>query len=324
MSFITSLHGNGARSTHELIQNVFLPELNNDLLSPHDAAELTWNKNDLIITTDAHVIDPLFFPGGDIGKLAVCGVINDLLTRGGKPLYLSANFIIEEGLAIEDLKKIIKSMAKELNDNQIKLVCADTKVIPARGKPGLFINSTLIGEKINSQFTFQAPQKGDRIYLNKSIAEHGLALLVEREHLPFQGVLKSDCQALYHQFKSLFENGVRVSYLRDCTRGGVATVAHELAQQFSLSIELFESKIPVKKEVKVALQFMGLDPLEVANESVMLIIAPKESNLLNQFPELIEIGVLKEKSSFPVILTTVIGGQRIMAYPDHNQLPRIC
>ncbi|PIP95631.1 MAG: hydrogenase expression/formation protein HypE [Bdellovibrio sp. CG12_big_fil_rev_8_21_14_0_65_39_13] len=324
MTRITSLHGNGARSTHELIQKVFLPELNNDLLSPHDAAELFWNKKDLIITTDAHVIDPLFFPGGDIGKLSICGVVNDLLTRGGRPLYMSVSFIIEEGLAIEELRKIIESMAIELRKNEIKLVCADTKVIPARGNPGIFINSTLIGERINCDFVFKKPLPGDRVYLNKTIAEHGLTLLIEREKLPFQGHLISDCQSLYHPFKNLFEQNIALSYVRDCTRGGVATVAHELANLFSLSIELFESKIPVQKHVEAALQFLGLGSLEVANEGVLLIIAPEDSTILEFYPNLIEIGMLKEKGAFPVTLSTSIGGHRILPYPDHDQLPRIC
>lgn len=324
MKVITAIHGNGARSTSELIEEIFFPEFKNDLLSPHDAAELSWKTPELIITTDAHVIEPIFFPGGDIGKLSICGVINDLLTRGGAPKYISLNFVLDEGLPFEELKKVVRSMSHTLAENNIKVVCADTKVIPARGNPGLIIHSTLIGEKINSNFQFFNPAPGDKIYLNKEIAEHGLALLLARENLPFQGSVESDCRALYHQYKSVFEQKINISYMRDCTRGGVATVVHEIAKQFSLSIELFEAKIPLRKEVKTTLQFLGLDPLEVANEGVMLFIASHETNLNELFPELVEIGVIHEKSKFPVLLTTSIGGQRIMTYPDHNQLPRIC
>jgi hydrogenase expression/formation protein HypE len=324
MNIITSLHGNGARSTHELIQKIFLPLLQNEFLSPHDAAELVWHKKDLIVTTDAHVIDPCIFPGGDIGKLSVCGVVNDLITRGGKPLYLSANFILDEGLPINELQRIVTSLGQELEKNKIKLVCADTKVVPARGKPGLMISSTLFGEKINPDFNFTKPQPGDKIYLNKSIAEHGLSILIHRENLPFKGALESDCQSLYHDFKSIFEKNIPISYLRDCTRGGVATVAHELAQQFSISIELDESRIPLRPDVKAALSFLGLDPLEVANEGVMLIIAPENSELLQEKPHLIEIGKIVPSSGLPVVLKTAISGQRLIPYPDHNQLPRIC
>ncbi|GAB4018805.1 MAG: hydrogenase expression/formation protein HypE [Bdellovibrio sp.] len=318
---IESIHGNGGKSSADLIEQIFKPMLTSELLSPHDAAEIKLHSPNLIVTTDAHVIDPIIFPGGDIGKLSLCGVINDLLTRGGKPQYLTLNFILDSGLEIEKLKMILSSMKEILNTHQIKLLAADTKVVPARGTPGLMIASTLMGEPINQDFQFQKVTPEQKVYLNKSIAEHGLALLQEREKLPFKADLKSDCQSLYSEFALHFEQLSPISYLRDCTRGGVATILHELASQFSVSFQIEEEKIPLLPQVRSALTFLGLDPLEVANEGVMLILADRDWPAPKNW---IEIGKVVEKDLVPLVVKTNIGGERIVTYPDSTRFPRIC
>lgn len=318
---IESIHGNGGKSSQQLIHEFFVPIFKNDLLSPHDAAEVQLNSKDLIITTDAHVIDPIIFPGGDIGKLALCGVINDLLTRGGKPQYLTLNFILETGLSFDKLSTILESMKEVLRAHEIKLVAADTKVVPARGEPGLMIASTLMGQPIQPNYKFKEVLPKQKIYLNKTIAEHGLTLLNEREKLPFKMDIKSDCRSLYSEFESHFLNLAPISYLRDCTRGGVATILHELARQFNVTFEIEEEKIPLLPQVQAALSFLGLDPLEVANEGVMLILADENWPAPSSW---IEIGKIKERDLVPLILKTKIGGERIVTYPDSTRFPRIC
>lgn len=252
---IQQVHGTGGRSTHELVERVFRPHFRNDLLSPHDAAEVKMGSDKLLVTTDTHVVEPIIFPGGDIGKLSATGVINDLLTRGGKPLFLSLGFILEEGLEISDLERILTSLSSVLREHGIRLLCADTKVVPSRGQPGLMIASTLFGEPIADGFEFAGIRPEDVLIVSGPLGSHGLALLQAREKLSFKGNLASDCASLYPLFAPLLEKRERVHYLRDVTRGGLAGILHELARQFEVSFEIEEERIPVLPPDSVAASY---------------------------------------------------------------------
>jgi hydrogenase expression/formation protein HypE len=280
-----------------------------------------------------HVIDPIIFPGGDIGKLSICGVINDLLTRGGRPQFLSLGFILEEGLDIEILEKILKSMAEVLTAHDIKLLCADTKVVASRSaQPGLMIGSTLLGEKIRNHLQLSGPQVGDAILLTGAIGQHGLAVLQAREQLSFKNTYSSDCKALYSLLQPILLKTDAIHYMRDPTRGGVSAVLHELAAQFNISFEIEESSLPVDNDVRTGLSLLGLDVLETANEGVMLLIvdALQADNLLQEIRQHADgnkaarIGSVTPASDFRLILRTVIGGQRRVPWPEALNLPRIC
>ncbi len=325
-------HGTGGRSTHKLIEEVFHPLLKNDLLSPNDAAIAPWSSPNLIITTDAHVVDPIIFPGGDIGKLAITGVINDLLTQGGRPLYISLTFILDEGLSLALLKQVVQSIATILTENSICLLCADTKVVPPRGQPGLMISSTLLGEPFSKIPGFPGPKVGDKLIVTSPLGSHGLALLSAREKLPFESSITSDCQSLLPLLTPLLTECRFLHCLRDVTRGGLAGVLHEWSRQYQVGFEIDETLLPIRAEVKAGLELLGIDPLEVANEGVMLMAVAADSveevlSRLRVSPlgrEACVIGETTISSKTPLIMRTKLGGQRLVAWPEALNLPRIC
>lgn len=329
---ITSAHGTGGRSTHHLIEKVFLPFLKNDQLSPHDAAEIKWNSGSMLITTDSTVVDPIIFPGGDAGTLSLTGGINDLLTRGGRPLYASMGFVLSENLSFDVLTQILKSISKELLSHDIKVLCADTKVISSSEKPSLIINTTLIGSRINPNFQLGGIKKEDVLVVTGNLGTHGLALLQARQNLPFKTVFESDCASLFSLLEPEILAGVPISYMRDITRGGLAGVLHELARQFEVGFRLNEVLLPIEPAVRSGLALLGIDPLEVANEGVMLITVPEDHadaliarlrhHKLGRFAT--RVGHAVAASKTPLILSTKIGGERMVPWPEALNLPRIC
>ncbi len=332
MTTIGRAHGTGGRSSHLLIEEVFRPLIGGPLLSPDDAATIALRSGAMVVTTDVHVVEPIQFPGGDIGKLAITGVVNDLLTRGAQPRFLTLGFILEEGLLIATLREIVASIGAEMSAHGIALLCADTKVIPARGQPGMMIASTLFGTPLHEEIPLPGPKVGDALLLSGPLGSHGLALLVARESLPFRTTILSDCTSLYAMIAPLFSDREPLHYLRDVTRGGLAGILHELSKQFSVGFELDERAIPVLPTVRAGLTFLGIDPLEVANEGVMLLVVPADQaerlrDRLKAHPQgerAAIVGTVVERGLAPLVVRTEVGGRRAPPWPEALALPRIC
>src|ERR1700746_925489 len=258
-------HGSGGKLSAQLIERVFLPAFTNPVLDKlDDQAVLQINGSRLAFTTDAFVVTPLFFPGGDIGRLAVNGTVNDLAMSGARPLYLAAAFILEEGLATQELHRIVEAMSGAAKDAGLQLVAGDTKVVNRGKGDKVFISTTGIGI-VESPVNISADraQSGDRIILSGYIGDHGMAILSQREHLEFEGVIESDCAALHGLVGNMLEVGPNMHCLRDPTRGGVATVLNEIAQRSHTGMLLDETEIPVRDTVRGACEILGLDPLYV-------------------------------------------------------------
>ncbi len=331
---ITLAHGSGGKLTHNLIKDIFMKHLSNDILSQgDDASKLSFPHGNLAFTTDSFVITPVFFKGGDIGKLAVCGTVNDLAAAGAKPLYLSCGFIIEEGMLFSDLESIVASMAKAAEEAGVKIVTGDTKVVQRGAADKIFINTSgigLINEGVNVSGVNAEP--GDKVILTGGIGEHGCSILLEREQLNIGSSVISDCAPLNRLVEKLFNIDKNIHVLRDPTRGGVATTLNEIAQQSNVGIHLYEDALPVKNEVKGICEILGLDPLYMANEGKMLVILPDESaeRVLDEIKkdkygaDARIIGEVVESPARRVTIKTVTGGSRIVDMLVGDQLPRIC
>ncbi|MBT6765620.1 MAG: hydrogenase expression/formation protein HypE, partial [Prolixibacteraceae bacterium] len=269
-------HGSGGKRSTDLIQNLFFNYFDNKILiSGGDSAILNIQTNNLAFTTDSFVVDPLFFPGGDIGKLAVCGTVNDLAVSGAVPKYLSVGFIIEEGLEFDVLEKLVKSIAETAKTANVKIVTGDTKVVN-RGKcDKLFINTSGIGE-LDSKFkkisSGEKIQPGDKILINGFIADHGIAVMSARNELKVQADVQSDCAPLNGLIGEVLAISENVKFMRDATRGGLATVLAEIVKNRNFGIHLIEEKIPVRESVRGMCEFFGFDPLYVANEGKVVMI----------------------------------------------------
>ncbi|MCF8373317.1 MAG: hydrogenase expression/formation protein HypE [Bacteroidales bacterium] len=328
-------HGGGGLLTKELISNLFYTYFKNDiLLEQGDSAILNTEAGHLAFTTDSYVVDPIFFPGGNIGKLAVCGTVNDLSVSGAKPLYLSAGFIIEEGLSMNDLEEIVRSMAEEAKKAGVQIVCGDTKVVN-RGKcDKVFINTSGIGileDRHKEIGSGRKIQVGDKIIINGFVGDHGIAVLGARKSLNFQTEIKSDCASLSHIIQEVLAE-VDVHFMRDATRGGLATVLNEIAEHRNFGIEINEDEIPVREETQGVCELLGFDPLYLANEGKVVMVVPADkvevclSILQNN--ELAKdsrtIGEIVESYPGKVILKTSIGGRRFVELNTGEQLPRIC
>lgn len=333
---ITLSHGSGGKLTHELITDLFVKHFNNEILRHQtDSAILQINAKNLSFTTDSFVVDPIFFPGGDIGKLAVCGTVNDLAVSGAKPFCLSASFIIEEGFAMEKLEKIVKSMARESQKAGVLIVTGDTKVVDHGKCDKIFINTTGIGlleaEKTHIS-TAENIKAGDKIIVNGPIGEHGVAILAARESLNFELQIDSDCACLNHMIADLTASTDQIHFMRDATRGGLATVLCELAARKNLGIELDETLIPVREKVRGTCEIFGFDPLYMANEGKVVIVVGRDVTdeviqLLRNDPlgrESAIIGEVVSDHPGQVVLQTEIGGKRIIDMLAGEQLPRIC
>ncbi len=328
-------HGSGGRLMHDLITDIFIKHFGNKILSEEtDSAILPVGSSHMAFTTDSFVIDPLFFPGGNIGKLAVCGTVNDLAVSGAIPLYLSVSFIIEEGLLISDLEKIVESLTAEAKNAGVLIVTGDTKVVN-RGKcDKLFINTTGLGSvREEDRFISQARdiRPGDVIIVNGTIGDHGMAILNARESFNFKTTVESDCASLNHLIRSVIEKSA-VKFMRDPTRGGVATVLNELAGKIGMGIEIDETAVPVNRGVQAMCEILGFDPLHVANEGKVVIVAAEEKGqeileILRRDPlgaRSAIIGQITGDHAGKVVLKNETGGRRIIDSLSGDQLPRIC
>jgi hydrogenase expression/formation protein HypE len=319
---ITLAHGSGGKKTSQLIEEIFLPAFRNDKLDLlHDGALLELPTNRIVYTTDSYVVQPLFFPGGDIGKLAVTGTLNDLAMCGAKPLYLSCGFIIEEGFLQSDLKRIVESMKQEADANGVQIVTGDTKVIERQSGTNLFINTSGIGiSMVKEPIHPRRIQKGDRIVLSGDIGRHGMAIMAVREGLEFSEPLLTDCCSLFPQVEPLLSLGVHC--LRDLTRGGLATALVELAEGSGMEFRIEEEAIPVSTAVDSACEILGLDPLYVANEGRFVAFVPEDIEMLPGFTMIGE--VIGPSSSPCAILKNSFGTHRFLYRMVGDQLPRIC
>jgi hydrogenase expression/formation protein HypE len=330
-------HGSGGRITKDLIEFLFFRYFrNNELSKGNDFADILIPaaNQKLIISTDAHIVSPIFFPGGDIGRLAVAGTVNDVSMSGGEPRFLSASFILEEGLLVSDLERIAQSMQKTAAEAGVLIVSGDTKVAEKGKADKIFISTTGIGfapADLNIGGQFARP--GDAVLLSGSIGDHGIAVLAARNELGFSTPIESDVAPLNHLVRRLVTEIDNIHVLRDPTRGGLATTLNEIALQSSVSVELEETSIPVKKEVKSACEMLGFDPLYIANEGKMVVILPKESadaalSILKEVPlskDAALIGRVIAPNGQPrVTMRTNIGGTRIVDILSGELLPRIC
>jgi hydrogenase expression/formation protein HypE len=328
-------HGSGGGMMHELINDMFIKHFGNDILNEQtDSAILSVGSSEISFTTDSFVIDPLFFPGGNIGKLAVCGTVNDIAVSGAEPLYLSISFIIEEGFPFSDLEVIAESIASEARKAGVLIVTGDTKVVNKGKCDKLFINTSGIGHlKMENKNTGKALnlKEGDIIIINGYIGDHGMAVMNARESFNFKTPVESDCASLNHLIKKVLDK-YPVKFMRDPTRGGVATVMNELASKTKLGIELSESDLPVSNGVKAMCEILGFDPLHIANEGKVLIVAAEKEGL--KIIDLLKNDILGKKSAIigrvvnehpgKVVLRNETGGRRIVDSLTGDQLPRIC
>jgi hydrogenase expression/formation protein HypE len=327
-------HGSGGRMSAELIQRVFLPAFRNDVLdSLEDQATVRLPGQRLAFTTDSFVVRPLFFPGGDIGKLAVHGTVNDLAVGGATPLYLSAAFILEEGLPLADLKRIVESMRAACVEAGVQLVTGDTKVVDRGKGDGVFITTSGIGvvpEGVNLSIKNAKP--GDRVIVSGTVGDHGVAVMSVREGLEFETVLESDTAPLHGLARVVLEACPQVRCMRDPTRGGLSASVNELATASRVGVRLTESAIPVRPEVKAACEMLGLDPLYVANEGKLIAVVPREDTdrtlaAMRAHPLGARAAIVGEVvADHPGMVTqkSVIGGERIVPLLAGEQLPRIC
>lgn len=327
-------HGGGGRLSYELVNNLFLPAFKNPILEAlDDSASLAVDKQRLAFSTDSYTVKPLFFPGGDIGKLAVYGTVNDLAMVGALPLYISISLVIEEGLPVSVLKKIIDSIKEAADKTKIKIVTGDTKVVERGGIDKLFINTTGIGSIPEGvSISGKNGKVGDMILLSGTVGDHGIAVLSQREGFNFQGEIKTDCQPLNNLVKDMLKASKGIHVLRDPTRGGLATTLNEIAFSSDVEMIIDEEKIPLKEEVKGACEMLGLDPLSVANEGKLIalveekasekVLKAMKNNPLGQ--DAVIIGKVGKGRVSRVILETSIGGKRILDMPSGELLPRIC
>ncbi len=327
-------HGSGGRLSHQLVRELFLPVFDNDALNKlDDRAEVFASGVRLAFTTDSFVVSPPFFEGGDIGKLAVCGTVNDLAMGGAEPLYLSAGFIIEEGLPIDQLKAVVESMRKTADEAGVKIVCGDTKVVERGSADRIFINTSGIGvvpEGVSISGSLAQP--GDKVIINGFIGDHGIAVMAERHGFSFTEKVVSDCAPLNGLVKAMLEVSTDIHVLRDPTRGGVATTLNEIASQSNVGVVLREDMIPVRDQVLAACEILGYDPLYVANEGKLLAVVPAQSAdrvlaAMKKHPYGVDSAIIGEVvADHPgkVVLSTGIGGRRIVDMLVGEQLPRIC
>lgn len=328
-------HGAGGKKSAELIQSLFLQYFDNPVLNNlGDSAILNAKPGQLAFTTDSFVVDPLFFPGGDIGKLAVCGTVNDLAAVGARPIALSTAFILEEGLKLETLEQVVASMGAVAGELGIPIVAGDTKVVPHGSADKMFITTSGIGYLSANQKP-PAPNRakpGDIVLVSGTIGEHGMAVMLAREGIEFSTNIQSDCAPLWGLVSSMLETAPDIHCLRDPTRGGLAATLNELAVQSGVCIEIEESAIPINEDVRVACELLGIDPLHVANEGKIVAIVPEndaeavleamKAHPLGKHAQI--IGCVKSSPTGRVHLRTPMGTLRILDIPSGDILPRIC
>lgn len=332
-------HGGGGKAMRDLIQDVFVGAFDNPALAEMEdqaqipLAELARQGERLAFTTDSYVVDPLFFPGGDIGKLAIAGTVNDLAMSGARPLYLSCGVVIEEGLPVELLRRVVESMRCTALEAGVQVVTGDTKVVERGAADKLFINTSGIGIVPHGVYlSARQARPGDVVIVNGPIGDHGAAILIARGKLALNSDLASDCQPLHGLVAAMLRSSSHIRCLRDATRGGVATVLNEFADSSRVGIRLRESAIPLREEVRGACEILGLDPLYLANEGKLVAIVQADQSgivleAMRSHPagrQAAIIGEVVERPVGTVILQTGFGGERIVDLLVGEQLPRIC
>ncbi len=329
MKHIKLAHGNGGEENNELISKVFYKAFKNDILElSEDAAVIEDGK--LAFSTDSFTVTPLFFAGADIGKLAVCGTCNDLAMMGAKPKYLTCSVIIEEGFSVDELQKIVSSMQKELEINGVKVVSGDTKVVPRGSVDKIFINTTGIGEVLKKGISSNSITNEDVIILSRDIGCHGATIFAAREGIGLSSELKSDCASLYPVVKKLIDKDVKITAMRDATRGGLSAVLNEWVKQSDICIEIDEERIPISDEVMGLCEILGFDATSLANEGTFVLAVKEEDvekalKILKTFNENASmIGKVTKQHVKKVILNSSWGTQRFLEMPTGELLPRIC
>ncbi len=327
-------HGSGGKLSHDLIKQIFLPRFANPFLDPlDDSARITNRQGPIAFTTDSYVVNPIFFPGGDIGKLAVCGTVNDLSMVGAIPSHLSLSLIVEEGFSIGLLKQISSSIRETAERARVNIVTGDTKVVEHGAADQLFINTAGIGWiRSGVDLSGGNAKPGDRILLSGHLGDHEMAVLAQREGFKFQGELMSDCAPLNDLVAKMLDACPSIRCMRDPTRGGLATTLNEIALTSNVGMVIEEEKIPVRESVKGICELLGLDPLYLANEGKLIAISPASETerlleVMKKHPlgkDAEIIGRVTEENRTRVILHTLIGGHRILDMLTGGQYPRIC
>jgi hydrogenase expression/formation protein HypE len=326
-------HGSGGKLSHELVEKEILPFLANPALNKLDDSAIFEASGRLAFTTDSYVVNPIFFPGGDIGKLAVCGTVNDLAMSGARPLYLSLSAIIEEGFRLSELEQIMRSIKKAAEEAEVSVIAGDTKVVNRGKADKLFINTSGVGIIATGvDISGANARPGDSVLLSGTIGDHGIAIMSQREGLRFAMTLKSDCAPLNKLVSQILEVSPRIHCMRDPTRGGLATTLNELARQSKVGIVIEETKIPVKEEVNAACELLGLDPIYVANEGKLVaVVDPVDADKIlarmrkgSYGRDAAIIGEVTKEHPRKVIMKTKLGPSRIVDMLSGELLPRIC
>ncbi len=327
-------HGSGGLLSHELIEKIFLRHFGNALLSPlEDSALFESPEHLLAFTTDSYVVKPIFFPGGDIGRLAVCGTVNDLSMRGARPLHLSAGFIIEEGLLIDELETVVASMRAAAEEAGVTIVCGDTKVVERHAADRLFINTSGVGTVApNLNISVSNARPGDAIVVSGTVGDHGVTILSQRQGLQFKSSIRSDAAPLNGLVQEMLASGAGIHAMRDPTRGGLATTLNEIARSSKVGIEIDESRIPVSDAVERACEMLGLDYLYLANEGKLVAaVAEKETERLLDVMHnhkygkaAVAIGLVTGEHPGRVVVRNPFGIRRVVGILASDQFPRIC
>jgi hydrogenase expression/formation protein HypE len=336
---ITLSHGAGGKAMHDLIEDLFVTTFDNrelDLLEDQarfDLATLTARGDRLALTTDSYVVDPLFFPGGDIGKLAVTGTVNDLAVGGATPLWLTCGMIIEEGLAVEELRRVVASMKQAADEAGVRIVTGDTKVVHKGAADKLFINTAGVGViPAGIEINARRAQPGDKVIINGFIGDHGAAIVDARGDLALENSIETDCQPLNGLVQTMLSVCPDIHCLRDATRGGLATVLNEFASDSRVALRVDEQVLPVREEVRGMCEILGLDPLYLANEGKLVAVVPGDSAdallaAMQAHPAGTDSRIIGEVTATPeatVLMSTLFGGERIVDLLVGEQLPRIC
>ncbi len=328
-------HGGGGQLSDELIRRHILPRFKSDILAElADAAKLDLASKSVLLTTDSYVVKPLFFNGADIGKLAVCGTINDLAVAGAIPVALAVSLIIEEGFEFELLEKILDSISRTAEENNVEIVAGDTKTVETGAADQIFINTAGIGTHVDgADLGFKKIAVGDSIIINGTIGDHGMTIISQRKGIEFQSELKSDCAAVVGLVRQLLENTDGVKFMRDPTRGGLAATLNEISVSTGLSIEINQTDIPINPTVQAAADILGFDLLAIANEGKFVAVVSPDSadkclNICRNHPLGKQAGVIgrviQTRDAPLVEMITSIGGRRIVQLPYGQELPRIC
>jgi len=323
---ITLSYGGGGEETNKLINDLFYKNFKNDILvSAEDAAVISADGK-IAFTTDSFTVSPLFFNGGDIGKLSIAGTCNDVAMMGGKPEYLTCGFMIEEGLSFDELERIVKSMSEELKKVGAKIVAGDTKVVPAGSVDKIFINTSGIGRVLKDNISAHNLKPGDKIIVSRDIGRHGTVIMAHRYEVDTE--IESDCKVLWNEVKALIDEGIDIKAMRDATRGGVSAVLNEWSKASGVGIEIEEDKIPVSDEVMGLCEIFGFEPMDLANEGTFVVAveaqdAKKAEQVLKQFNDKASI-IGEVVDGNKVVLASPWGSKRYIELPKGELLPRIC